>query len=207
MRSRWLAAWLAVALAACASSSKPGPESRPDRTRDPEFEAARKAARPEFETQADALAAGVYERFVHPDSIGPDATEPVAWTDAGTRLTTPRERGDPSTSELLGTLGADGRYNRADDLAPRSASVVSPDAPPTGVWTLQIGAFGSESGALVRRQELERRFPDLPVRIVTGRDGLVRVHLGSFAERVAAERALERVAEKGYPDAWITHVP
>ena len=59
---------LAAALA-CASAPERRGEATPDRTRDPEFEAARKAARPEFESQAEALAAGVYEPFVHPDSV------------------------------------------------------------------------------------------------------------------------------------------
>jgi hypothetical protein len=192
---------------ACASSPERRGEATPDRTRDPEFEAAREAARPEFESQAEALAAGVYEPFVHPDSVavggapGPD-------TPAGRPVpTTPRERGDPSTEELLGTLGADVQYNRGVP-ADVSADVAAP-APTAreGVWTLQIGAFGSETGALVRIRELHQRFPDLPAWRVAGRDGLVRVYLGRFPDEPAGARARERVRSAGYPDAWVVSLP
>ncbi len=198
---------LAVALAGCASSSESRPETTPDRTRDPDFEAAREAARPEFETQAEAMAAGVYEPFVHPDSIGRDVTPSGVEAARAGELTTPRERGDPSTAELLGTLGAGVQYNQEGEAASRDESAAPPGLTPTGVWTLQAGAFDSETGALVRKQELERRFPDLAVWHVTGRDGLVRVYVGSFADRVVADRALERVAMGGYPDAWVTRAP
>ena len=69
---RWLGLCLALATVAplaCSSSPERRGKATPDRTRDPEFEAAREAARPEFESQAEALAAGVYEPFVHPDSV------------------------------------------------------------------------------------------------------------------------------------------
>ena len=121
--------------------------------------------------------------------------------------TTPRERGDPSTEELLGTLGPDVQYNRGvpGDI---STGVGMPD--PTsrqGVWTLQIGAFGSETGALVRVRELQHRFPDLPAWRVKGRDGLVRVYLGRFQDESAGEPARERVRAAGYPDAWVVRAP
>lgn len=204
MRPRWAALGLALALVGCASSSQPRPETTPDRTEDPEFEAARDAMRPEFETQAEALAAGVYEPFVHPDSVGQPGTTPGAPKEAA--LTTPRDRGDPSTGELLGTLSAGVQYNRGvgED---RRGNPAAPPKPAPGVWTLQTGAFGSETGALVRKRELERRFPDLPVRHVTGEDGLVRVYVGSFADRDAAARALQRLAAGGYPEAWVARAP
>ncbi len=198
---------LALALAGCASSSEPRPETTPDWTEDPDFEAAREAARPEFETQAEALAAGVYEPFVHPDSIGREDTPPGVRAAPAGDLTTRRERGDPSTTELLGTLGAGVQYNQRGEGVRRDASAAPSGPAPTGVWTLQTGAFDSETGALVRLRELERRFPDLPVWHVTGRDGLVRVYAGSFDERVAADRALDRIAAGGYPDAWVTRAP
>ncbi len=189
---------------ACASSPERRGEATPDRTGDPEFEAAREAARPEFESQAEALAAGVYEPFVHPDSVaaggpGTPAGRPVP--------TTPPDRGDPTTEELLGTLGSDVQYNRGV-AADVSADVAAPD--PTsreGVWTLQIGAFGSETGALVRVRELQQRFPDLPAWRVTGPDGLVRVHLGRFPDETAGGRARERVRNAGYTDAWVVRAP
>lgn len=206
MRAFWLTLATTVALTACASSADRRPDGRPDRTRDPEFEAAREEARPEFETQAEALAAGVYEPFVHPDSVGGRPAE-GARDEAAALVRTPRDRGDPSTEELLGTLGAGDQYNRGDGAVPHEDPAASGDASPTGVWTLQTGAFGSETGALVRKRELERRFPDLPVWHVRGGDGLFRVHLGSFADRGTAERALERVAAGGLRDVWIVRAP
>ena len=191
-----------VCALACASSPERRGEATPDRTGDPEFEAAREAARPEFESQAEALVAGVYEPFVHPDSVAAAAGRP-----AGRPLpTTPRERGDPSTEELLGTLGSDVQYNRG---VPAGVSEAAAPAPISreGVWTLQIGAFGSETGALVRIRELQQRFPDLPAWQVRGLDGLVRVYLGRFPSASAGEGARERVRTAGYPDAWIVRAP
>jgi hypothetical protein len=192
-----------VGALACSSSPERRGEATPDRTRDPEFEAARDAARPEFESQAEALAAGVYEPFVHPDSLaagrGLDPDTPVGRA----APTTPRDRGDPSTEELLGTLGSDVQYNGRVP-ADVSAEVAAPD--PTsreGAWTLQIGAFGSETGALVRVRELQQRFPDLPAWQATGDDGLVRVFLGRFPDESAGAGARERVRSAGYPDAWV----
>jgi hypothetical protein len=70
-----------------------------------------------------------------------------------------------------------------------------------------MGAFGSETGALVRVRELQQRFPDLPVWPVTGRDGLVRVFLGRFQNEAAGGPARERVRDAGYPDAWVVRAP
>lgn len=200
---------LAFAIAgalACASSPERR-EATPDRTGDPEFEAARESARPEFETQAEALAAGVYEPFVHPDSVAVGSARDPDPPAGRAVPTTPRERGDPSTEDLLGTLGTDVQYNRGVP-AEISAGAAAPEPTPReGVWTLQIGAFGSETGALVRIRELQQRFPDLPAWQATGRDGLVRVFLGRFPDEPAGEGARERVRSGGYPDAWVVRAP
>lgn len=199
MSLRPLAVALALAAVGCASSPERRPETTPDRTHDPEFEAARDASQPEFETQAEALAAGVYEPFVHPDSVGPSLAE-------GPTPTTPRERGDPSTAELLGTLGQDVQYNRRGGEVPRGDAAAG-RTPAPGVWTLQTGAFGSETGALVRVRDLEHRFSDLTAWRVTGTDGFVRVHLGRFSDEASAARALARVRSAGYADAWVVRAP
>lgn len=188
-------------LAACASTPKrESPDG--DRTRDPEFVAARAGAQPEFETQADALAAGVYEPFVHPDSV-PGRMGPPP----GVILTTPRVAGDPSTEELIGTLGESSTYN-----LPSEKTLAAPPPRPEngggaggGTWTLQMGAFGSETGALVRIRQLERDFPDL-ARWFTAGD-VYRVFVGRFADRVAAERTRAVALDRGYADAWVTLVP
>jgi cell division septation protein DedD len=161
-----------------------------DRTDDPELAAAREAARPEFETQADALAAGVYEPFVHPDSVRSAAAPApvVAGLQAG---------GDPSTDELLGTLDDEGPYNAVIDSEP---------LPSGGDWTLQLGAFESETGAFVRIRQIASDFPRLPRWYE--RDGeRVRVFVGRFSTREEAEAERARVAAAGYPDVWVTQVP
>lgn len=185
----------ALAGAACASSRTappPGAEAR-DRTDDPELAAAREAARPEFETQANALAAGVYEPFEHPDSVSPG---PAAVPSTVPGLVPGLDAGpDPSTDELLGTLGDEGPYNAV--AAPRSEA---------GEWTLQLGAFESETGALVRIRQIASDFPLLPRWYERGA-GRVRVFVGRFADRSQAELERARVAEAGYSDAWVTRVP
>lgn len=195
-------ALLGALAAGCASSGAPPPAAQPpDRTDDPELAAARRAAVPEFETQADALAAGVYEPFQHPDSVGPPAEAPPA-------LPAGLEPGpDPSTEELLGTLGAADPYK--EDAAPRGVAGEAPavDLPDDrGEWTLQLGAFESETGALVRIRQIASDFPRLPRWYV--REGEhVRVFVGRFPDRIEAERERTRLAEAGYPDVWVTRVP
>lgn len=184
-----LAGLVAAACSGGGAGRAPAGSTR-DRTDDPELAAAREAARPEFETQADALAAGVYEPFVHPDSVAPPAASPVgpAGFDDGA---------DPSTSELLGTLGDVGPYNAGID----------PDVPPSGGdWTLQLGAFESETGAFVRIRQIAGDFPRLARWYE--RDGdRVRVFVGRFATRAEADAERARVAAAGYPDVWVTRVP
>jgi cell division septation protein DedD len=201
--------WLGLAAAACASArsaSPPRAEPR-DRTDDPELAAARAAARPEFETQADALAAGVYEKFEHPDSI----TRPVAAPrpSPGASDLPPTSPGvepgdDPSTEELLGTLGAPAPYNGGAGAAGEMPRAPSPSAGEE--WTLQLGAFESETGALVRIRQIAAEFPALP-RWYEREGGRVRVFVGRFADRAAAERERARLAAAGYPDVWVTTVP
>ncbi|HEU4464071.1 MAG TPA: SPOR domain-containing protein [Gemmatimonadota bacterium] len=195
---------LAVASAACASSrsaSPPPPEPR-DRTDDPELAAARAAARPEFETQADALAAGVYERFEHPDSVTRAAPAPQGVAAAQPPVVSGGE--DPTTEELLGTLGAPGPYN-AGAGAPGE---MPPDGPASAgeKWTLQLGAFESETGALVRIRQVAAEFPTLP-RWYEREGGRVRVFVGRFTDRAEAERERTRLAAAGYSDVWVTPVP
>lgn len=221
----------AVVASACASApERGGPPPSRDRTDDPEFEAAREAARPQFETQADALAAGVYEPFVHPDSVRPADPRP------GPRRIDPRAAdpapggpatgaGDPSTEALLGTLSGETWYDRGraprdeagpagDDPGPVASPDGTPDAvdaaiggdAPGGRWTLQLGAYTSETGALVRIRQLERDFPDLP-RWHAETDGLWRVYLGRWVERERADVARRAIAARGYAETWVTRAP
>lgn len=185
---RYSAAVVLVIAAACAGSpERRTPASSGDKSDDAEFAAAREAAerQREFGTQADALAAGVYETFVHPDSV--DGRPPPPATRA---LTTPRVEGDPSTEELIGTLEPQPTYN-----------------PPveSGQWTIQIGAFNSETGALVRIRQLEQEFPELARWFVDG--DVYRVYLGRFVDRGTAEQWRNHAAQRGYPDAFITRAP
>ena len=180
---------LALVIAgACASSpERRAPATSGDKSDDAEFGAARDAAQREreFDTQAEAIAAGVYEPFIHPDSVIGAPTPP-----ATPELTTPRVAGDPSTEELIGTLEPPPTYN-----------------PPveSGQWTLQMGAFNSETGTLVRIRQLEEEFPELARWFVDG--DMYRVYLGRFVDRATAERWRIHVAQGGYPDAWITRAP
>jgi hypothetical protein len=158
------------------------------------------AAQPEFETQADALSAGVYEPFVHPDSVRP-AAPPL---EAPSALSQPEfGPGDPSTEELLGTLDGDDTYHDRQEQPPFDQAARVPGA---AIWTLQVGAFGAETGALVRLRQLARDFPDLP-RWHSVESGLFRVYLGRFSDRGDAERVRAVALERGYADAWVLAAP
>jgi hypothetical protein len=137
---------LALACGACAHGGEPRPR---DATQDPEFQAALKRAKPEFPRQSEALAAGLYEPFVPPESLpaspvaGFDSTELAAASStprtereapppvdasrarptegpASSGARTSTAAADPSTEDLLRTLPS----------APRAhPSVPSPVAP------------------------------------------------------------------------------
>jgi len=183
---------LAPLVSACASSSEREvpPPGREDRTNDPEFVAAREAAEREFESQADALEAGVYEPFVHPDSVRP-ARETVAEAPPETPPPGRPAAGDPTTEELIGTLGAGARYD-----PPRERGTPDVEARDER-WTLQVGAYRSETGALVRIGQMASEFPDLPRWHEVGSDGFVRVYLGRFGDRASAERVLAELFARG----------
>lgn len=202
---RTAAASLALATACASARSAPPPPAEPgDRTHDPELAAARAAARPEFETQADALAAGVYEKFEHPDSV---AAAPAPRTPSGAPppATSAIAAGDdPSTEELLGTLDAPGPYNAGAGATGDGAPAGPASA--RGEWTLQLGAFESETGALVRIRQIAAEFPALP-RWYEREGDVVRVYVGRFADREGAERERARLAAAGFPDVWVTPVP
>ena len=206
------AAALALVATICACASSPERQAAPDRdrTEDPEFVQAREASQPEFETQADALAAGVYEPFVHPDSIAADRG-----ASGGDRPgAVDRVPGaDPTTEELLGTLDRPPTYNplrEADEAAETAPGDLSRA---DFSWTLQMGAFDTEAGALVRIRQLERQFPDLPLWTEAGGapggvpgDTLHRVFMGRFGDRQTAESARARIVGD-HPDAWVTRAP
>lgn len=144
------------------------------------------ATQPIPEMQADVLETGVYEPFTHPDSLDNGSRFAAESESAATAI----GEGDPETQELVGTLGGVGTYNDA----------------PQGEWTLQLGAFGTETGALVRIQKLEAEFGNVPRWHVRSGD-LYRVFLGRFADKSVAEAMRQRVSEAGYPDAWVTRAP
>lgn len=200
MRLGALALVTLAALGCASAPARPPATGEPrDRTDDPELTAARAAAEPEFATQADALAAGVYEPFVDPDSVRPAVPE-------GVRPAV-EPGADPTTEELLGTLTDDGPYNARTVEREPSGAQPALDVPPAGgEWTLQLGAFESETGAFVRIRQIASDFPELP-RWYEREGEHVRVFVGRFADRAAAERERARVAEAGYPDAWVTQVP
>ena len=187
---------------ACASAPARREPASPDRTDDPEFVAALDAAEREFETQADALASGIYEPFVHPDSVRALVNAPPPLREDEVP---PVEFGpdDPSTEELLGTLPSPPLYN-----PPRERSVgETPASRPTDAgWTLQVGAFDAETGALVRLRQLERDFPDWP-RWHIEEAGVYRVYVGRFNDRGAADRARLELGNRGYGDAWTVPAP
>lgn len=203
MRRAWVAlALLGLACASAHSRREPPPPAPSDRTNDPEFVAALEDAERDFETQADALAAGVYEPFVHPDSVRPYA--PPAEADAPPAAPSlDYGPGDPTTEELLRTLSPPRPYNQGQDRPPAGEV-----APPLGgvAWTLQVGAFGAETGALVRLRQLARDFPDWP-RWHVGDAGIFRVYLGRFGDREAADRARDEASDRGYGDVWVVPAP
>jgi cell division protein FtsN len=209
----------AVQLAACAHRGGPPPE---DATRDPEFQAALREARPEFPTQREALEAGLYETFLPPESLpppvaggraapaGPGAADALA----GARDPAARSP-DPTTEELLATLpqggGPGDAPRRVDGAAARPGRVEearpAPAAPAAdGEYTLQLGAFSAGPAAWARADRARSLVPGAPVEVVEA-GGLHRVYLGAFRFREEAEAEARRLAPLGLGEAWVTRRP
>jgi cell division protein FtsN len=208
----------AVPLAACAHRGGPPPE---DATRDPEFQAALREARPEFPTQREALEAGLYETFLPPESLPP----PVAGGRAAPAGPSPADAlagardpaarsADPTTEELLATLPeagpAGGAPRRVDGGAPPPGRVEEARPAPApaadGEYTLQLGAFSSASAAWARADRARALVPGAPVEVVEA-GGLHRVHLGAFRFREQAEAEARRLTPLGLGEAWVTRRP
>jgi cell division septation protein DedD len=220
-------AWVApLALAACAHGGDPPPR---DATADPEFQAALGRARPEFPRQREALAAGLYEPFVPPESLPPPVTGaggspagPGALLGPGDGTTASAEPARIPPAEPAGS--PDTEPARAPDPEPAAAAAAKPasaadpgdtslgqtyrEAPGPPVraapeFALQLGAFSSEAAGRRRAAEARAVAPEEPVRLVD--DGaLVRVLLGRFGSRAEAEAALQSLAGRGVGPAFVT---
>jgi cell division septation protein DedD len=81
-------------------------------------------------------------------------------------------------------------------------------APRAGMrmWSVQLGAFRSEAGALELVNQLKQRFNQPVYKNYDTASGLHKVTLGSFAERDQATTFKEEVQGQGYPDAFIVEV-
>jgi cell division protein FtsN len=188
-RSRRVAgalAWAAAFAAGCAHGGGPPPE---DATRDPEFEAALRDARPEFPTQRQALEAGLYETFLPPESLPPPVGDPAAArAPASPAGPAPADvldgarppRADPTTEELLATLPADGRR----------AGAPPPDAGRGGAPPARAPAPPGRVEAAYPEGAGER--PSRPATAAASAGGSWTLQLGAFSSASAAWARADR---------------
>jgi DedD protein len=114
---------LAVVCGACAHAGGPPPQ---DATQDPDFQAALKRAKPDFPRQRDALAAGLYEPFVPPESLpasppgglaAPDRADSSSSASRAESRTPSSAGRPPSPSDEVAAAAASGSSARASGSA------------------------------------------------------------------------------------------
>ena len=81
-------------------------------------------------------------------------------------------------------------------------------APRTGaaMWSVQLGAFRSEAGALELVNQLKQRFNQPVYKNYDAATSLFKVTLGSFQAREQGAAFKEEVQAQGYPDAFTVEV-
>ncbi|MDT8324714.1 MAG: SPOR domain-containing protein [Bacteroidota bacterium] len=85
----------------------------------------------------------------------------------------------------------------APAVAPRSGAMM---------WSVQLGAFKSESGAFELVDELRKKFNQPVYKRYDAATGYYKVTLGSFQEREQAAAFKADVQSRGYPDAFTVEV-
>ncbi len=91
---------------------------------------------------------------------------------------------------------------------PETAAPASTEAAPAGtmMWSVQLGAFKSESGALQLIDEVKKKFNQPVYKRYDAVTGFYKVTLGSYQNREDAGRFKLDVQSRGYPDAFVVEV-
>ncbi len=87
-----------------------------------------------------------------------------------------------------------------------SAPVMTAPQPQTyGGYTIQVGAFSSQSSAVALQNSLQRGGFDAYISQATkGGKALFRVRVGRFADKSSASQDVQRLRRSGFSDTWIT---
>lgn len=193
MRIRRLVLLLAVtALPGCGAARAAAPRETlpPD-----SVELLRRAlerARPAFQTQAEALRSGVYDRAAPTaDTPARRADPPRPATPAGSQ-TDPSRRPPPPPAD---------RPERSE--RPERPERPRPEAPEVGShrFGIQIAAFRDGPSAEIAAVEARRSFPELTVS-ASEAEGWFRVIVAGWAAESDAVAALPAVRSR-YPSAWV----
>lgn len=91
---------------------------------------------------------------------------------------------------------------------PASETKQPADAGATGtmMWSVQLGAFKSEAGALQLIEEVKKKFNQPVYKRYDAVTGYYKVTLGSYQLREDASRFKLDVQSRGYPDAFVVEV-
>lgn len=74
------------------------------------------------------------------------------------------------------------------------------------MWSVQLGAFKSEAGALQLIGEVKQKFNQPVYKRYDAVTGFYKVTLGSYQTRDDASRFKLDVQSRGYPDAFVVEV-
>jgi cell division septation protein DedD len=84
-------------------------------------------------------------------------------------------------------------------------SVVSPVVSPgTGIFTVQIGAFGDEENATALHNMLKSEYSELVY--IENIPPYWKVRIGSYENHNQAAPVMDQLRNRGYKDAWIVSV-
>ncbi len=135
---------------------------------------------------------GEFQRIDADDEITPIVVEPAASEEADDEL--------PTTEKNVPTRPPDAQ----PESAPQQETAPQQTQPARGVlmWSVQIGAFKVESGAIALVNEAKTKFNQPVYKDFDPVTNFYKVNIGSFSTRDQASQFKVEVQSKGYPDAF-----
>jgi cell division septation protein DedD len=143
------------------------------------------------------------EETIIPETDVPTESRPVQQQPEKLERTVPvQPQGNPSAAPA----------RQETQLPPTQQPAVeakqSTDAAASGtmMWSVQLGAFKSEAGALQLIEEVKKKFNQPVYKRYDAVTGFYKVTLGSYQLREDASRFKLDVQSRGYPDAFVVEV-
>lgn len=149
---------------------------------------------------------GTFKSVDTEEPIIPETDEPVTLEAVEDEDVPPVEKPVPVRTETPDEPVPTPPARQETQETPPSAPPVSAPRAGSMMWSVQLGAFKSEAGALQLIEEVKQKFNQPVYKRYDPATGYYKVTLGSFPTREAAAQYKAEVQSRGYPDSFIVEV-